>query len=115
MYQYNKQKQKEGQECNSTSQEHSNIPLKIKQHMEKRSSVSLRDVKIHYNSHKPEQLQALAYTQGNQVYLGPGQEKYIYHELGHVIQQKQGRVKPNCIMNKMMLNNQDALEKEGKI
>lgn len=68
------------------------IPDTTKRKFESRSGVSLDDVRVHYNSDKPKQLQALAYTQGNQVYLGPGQEKQLEHELGHVVQQKQGRL-----------------------
>lgn len=57
---------------------------------------SFDDVIIHYRSLKPAQLKASAFTQGNRIYLGPGQEKYLSHELGHVIQQKEGRVSPSA-------------------
>jgi hypothetical protein len=47
---------------------------------------------VHYNSSKPAQLNAFAYAQGNDIYLGPDQEQHLPHEAFHVVQQKQGRV-----------------------
>ena len=35
-----------------------------------------------YNSDKPRKIGALAYTQGTQVHIGPGQERHLRHELG---------------------------------
>lgn len=34
------------------------------------------------------------YSQGTDIHIGPGQEKHLPHEAWHVVQQKQGRVKP---------------------
>lgn len=62
--------------------------------IEKESGISFADVKIHYASDKPKEFGALAYAYGNDVYLGSGQEKHLKHELGHVVQQRQGIVKP---------------------
>ena len=56
------------------------------------------DVKVHYNSSKPAQLQAHAYAQGTDIHLAPGQEKHLPHEAWHVVQQKQGRVRPTMQM-----------------
>ena len=47
------------------------IPTQMKLDFEQRSGLSFDDVRVHYNSDKPAQLQALAYTQGTQVYLPP--------------------------------------------
>ena len=52
------------------------------------------DVKVHYNSDKPTKLGAHAYAQGTDIHLGKGQEKHLPHEAWHVVQQKEGRVKP---------------------
>ena len=57
----------------------------------------------------------MAYTQGNQVFLSTGQEKYLTHELGHVIQQKQNRVKQTLRLNGIPANDDDRLEKEADI
>ena len=34
-------------------------------------------VKVHYNSSQPAQLNALAYAQGSDIHIGPGQEKHL--------------------------------------
>ena len=89
------------------------IPAHLKNIAEQRSGLSFDDVRVHYNSSKPAQLQALAYTQGNEVYIGPGQEKHLMHELGHVVQQKQGRVRANKTIRGMPLNDEARLEREA--
>lgn len=89
------------------------IPAHIQEAAEIESGMSLSDVRVHYNSSKPADLGALAYTMGNQVYIGPGQEKYLPHELGHVVQQKQGRVKVTKRQQGKPINDDAALEKEA--
>lgn len=84
--------QKQEREKQAAAPNRTGIPDTMKTRFENLSGFSFDDVRVHYNSGKPAQLQALAYTQGNQVYIGPGQETHLGHELGHVIQQKQGRV-----------------------
>ena len=70
------------------------LPNQLKSGIESLSGYSMDDVRVHYNSPKPAQLQALAYAQGTDIHLGPGQEKHLPHEAWHVVQQKQGRVRP---------------------
>lgn len=77
------------------------------------SGLSMDEVRVHYNSPRPETVQAYAFTQGNQVFLGPGQEMHLGHELGHVVQQMEGRVKPTGEVNGLPLNNDAALEQEA--
>jgi len=90
------------------------LPDNLKTGMENLSGMSLDDVKVHRNSDKPAQLQAHAYAQGTDIHLGAGQEKHLPHELGHVVQQKQGRVKPTMQMKgKVNVNDDDGLEKEA--
>lgn len=89
------------------------IPTQMRMKFEGMSGLSFDDVKVHYNSDKPAQMKALAYTQGNDVYIGPGQEKHLGHELGHVVQQKQGRVKPTEKMGGQLVNSDAKLEKEA--
>ena len=71
------------------------IPTQMKMDFEQRSGLSFDDVRVHYNSDKPRKIGALAYTQIPQVHIGPGQERHLRHELGHVVQQKQGIVRPD--------------------
>lgn len=90
------------------------LPDNLKTGMENLSGMSMDDVKVHHNSDKPAQLQAHAYAQGTNIHLGPGQEKHLPHELGHVVQQKQGRVKPTIQMKgKVNINDDIGLEKEA--
>lgn len=89
------------------------IPDHMKERMEASSGFSFDDVRVHYNSHRPAQIQALAYTQGNQVFIGPGQDRHLGHELGHVVQQKQGRVKPTGSVKGRPLNDDKSLEREA--
>ncbi|MGH8479386.1 MAG: DUF4157 domain-containing protein [Gammaproteobacteria bacterium] len=78
--------------------------------------LALDDVEVHYNSSKPARLQALAYTQGTDIHVGPGQEKHLAHEAWHVVQQKQGRVQPTLQMEGGVAINDDAgLEKEADV
>lgn len=94
-------------------QNNTGIPDNMKKRFEEFSSVSFDDVRVHYNSEKPARLNALAYTKGTQVYIAPGQDKHLPHELGHVVQQKQGRVKPTGKINGMSVNEDAALEREA--
>jgi hypothetical protein len=89
------------------------IPVQMLQNAEKQSGLSFDDVRVHYNSPKPAQLQALAYTQGEDVHIAPGQEQHLGHELGHVVQQKQGRVQPTVQFSGVNANNDVGLENEA--
>ena len=92
------------------------LPDNLKSGMENLSGISMDDVKVHRNSDKPAQLQAHAYAQGTDIHLGPGQEKHLPHELGHVVQQKQGRVKPTKQMKgNVNINDNTGLEKEADV
>lgn len=69
----------------------------------------------HYNSSKPSELQAYAYTQGTEIYIGPSQEKHLPHEAWHVVQQKEGRVEPTLQLKGTMLNDNSTLEQEAEL
>ena len=89
---------------------------KLKSGIEKLSGLSMDDVKVHRNSDKPAQLNAHAYTQGTDIHVAPGQEKHLPHEAWHVVQQKQGRVKPTTQMHgKVNVNDDVGLEKEADV
>ncbi len=90
------------------------LPDNLKSGIENLSGYSMGDVKVHYNSDKPAQLQAHAYAQRTDIHLASGQEKHLPHEAWHVVQQKQGRVRPNIQMKgKIKVNNDVVLEKEA--
>ncbi|WP_117387026.1 DUF4157 domain-containing protein, partial [Ruminiclostridium hungatei] len=94
----------------------SGLPDKLQIGLENLSRVSLSDVQVHYNSDKPQQEGALAYTQGSEIYIGPGQEKYLPHEGWHAVQQKQGRVSAAFqLKSGLDVNADEHLEKEADI
>ena len=90
------------------------LPDSLKSGVENLSGMSLDSVKVHYNSDKPAQLNALAYTQGSEIHVAPGQEQHLPHEAWHVVQQAQGRVQPTMQMMEGVPVNDDAgLEHEA--
>lgn len=91
------------------------LPDNLKAGMEDLSGFSLDDVNVHYNSDKPAQLKAYAYTQGRDIHVGPGQEKHLPHEAWHVVQQKQGRVNATMQMKGVNINDDEGLEKEADL
>ena len=92
------------------------LPDQLKSGIENLSGYSMDDVKVHYNSPKPAQLQAHAYAQGNQIHLATGQEKHLPHEAWHIVQQKQGRVRPTMqFQSKVNINDDAGLEKEADV
>ncbi|NEQ62449.1 MAG: DUF4157 domain-containing protein, partial [Moorea sp. SIO4A1] len=91
------------------------LPDRLKAGIENLSGYSMDDVRVHYNSSKPAQLQALAYAQGTDIHVGPGQEMHLPHEAWHVVQQMQGRVKPTWQVNGMSINREMGLEHEADL
>lgn len=90
------------------------LPDTLKSGIENLSGYSMDDVKVHYNSNKPAQLNAHAYAQGSNIHVASGQEKHLPHEAWHVVQQKQGRVQPTFQMKgKVSINDDQALEREA--
>lgn len=90
------------------------LPDNLKSGIENLYGYSMDDVKVHYNSNQPAQLTAHAYAQGSDIHLAPGQEKHLPHEAWHVVQQKQGRVKPTMkLKGNVQVNGDAGLEKEA--
>ncbi len=92
------------------------LPDNLKSGIESLSGVDMSDVKVHYNSSKPAQLNAFAFAQGSDIHLASGQEKHLPHEAWHVVQQKQGRVKPTKqLKSNTVINDDPQLEREATI
>jgi hypothetical protein len=90
------------------------LPDQLKSGIESLSGLSMDHVRVHYNSAQPAQLNALAYAQGSDIHIAPGQEQHLPHEAWHVVQQAQGRVAPTAQMKEGMPVNDDAgLEAEA--
>jgi hypothetical protein len=99
----------------SPSPNRTGLPDQLKAGVESLSGVSLDSVKVHYNSAKPAQLNALAYAQGSDIHVGPGQEKHLPHEAWHVAQQSQGRVQPTMQTKGVAINDDSGLEHEADV
>ena len=110
MYKYNK---KQDEITDTSEKGKTGIPSVMKKSFEQSSGFSFDDVRVHYSSEKPAQLHAHAYTQGNDVFVAPGQEKHLPHELGHVVQQKSNMVKPNEEIGGLPLNTDPAMEHDA--
>jgi len=91
------------------------LPGQLKSGMENLSGMSLDHVRVHYNSSKPAAVQAHAYAQGSDIHVASGQERHLPHELGHVVQQAQGRVQPTTSVGGMAVNDNPALESEATV
>lgn len=91
------------------------MPDQLKSGIESLSGYAMDDVKVHYNSAKPAQMQAHAYAQGSEIHLAPGQEKHLPHEAWHVVQQKQGRVKATTQLKGEAINDDPGLEHEADV
>ena len=104
------------QPVSQLSKDSHSLPDNVKQGVESLSGISMDDVKVHYNSAKPAQLNAHAYAQGTDIHIASGQEKHLPHEAWHVVQQKQGRVRPTTMMKaKVPINDDQGLEKEADV
>ena len=92
------------------------MPDNLKAGVESLSGIDMSDVRVHYNSSKPAQVGALAYTQGTNIHVAPGQERHLPHEAWHVVQQAQGRVQPTLQMKDGVPVNDDVrLEREADV
>ena len=91
------------------------LPDNLKAGVESLSGFSMDDVKVHYNSSQPATVQALAYTQGTDIHVAPGQEMHLPHEAWHVAQQLAGRVEPTTEVGGMPVNATIDLELEADV
>ena len=91
------------------------LPSQLKEGIESLSGMDLSDVRVHANSDQPAQLSALAYTQGSDIHVAPGQERHLPHEAWHVVQQRQGRVKPTLHAKGVAINDDADLEREADL
>lgn len=89
------------------------LPDALKAGVERLSGIDMSEVRVHYNSDKPTQLGALAYTQGTDIHVAAGQEKHLPHEAWHVVQQAQQRVQPTVQLKGAAVNNELGLEREA--
>ena len=94
------------------------LPARLRQVLEQLSGYDLRDVRVYPGSPWPARLGARAFVFGSDIHLSPGAEDALEHEAWHVVQQKQGRVRPtSCLqahrLGAVGLNDEEALEREA--
>jgi hypothetical protein len=97
------------------------MPDHVKARMESSFNTDFSNVNVHPESGKASEVGALAYTQGSDIHFAPGQfqpdtsqgKKLLGHELAHVVQQRQGRVRPTTEVNGMPVNDNPTLEQEA--
>jgi hypothetical protein len=96
------------------------MPGHVQQKMESTMNADFSDVNIHVGS-KASSVGALAYAQGNDIHFAQGKfnpntnsgQQLLGHELAHVVQQRQGRVKATTSVNGLPVNDDKSLEKEA--
>jgi hypothetical protein len=91
------------------------LPDRLKAGIEALSGIAMDDVRVHRGSSEPAKLGALAYAHGRDIHLGPGHERHLPHEAWHVVQQKQGRVRPTFQLKTFSVNDEPRLEKEADL
>lgn len=91
------------------------LPDQLKAGIEHLSGLAMDDVRVHYNSSKPAEVEALAYTKGTDIHVAPGQERHVPHEAWHVVQQMQGRVPATAQVNGVAINDDAGLEHDADV
>jgi hypothetical protein len=89
------------------------LPDGLKSGLEHLGGVHLDDVRVHYDSPEPGRINALAFTRGRDIHVGPGQQAHLAHEGWHVVQQKQQRVRRTHWLDQVPVNDDAALEAEA--
>lgn len=95
------------------------LPTEVRTKMETAFEADFSDVRVHVG-HDATSLGAIAYTWGTNIHFAPGQynphtiqgQKLLGHELWHVLQQKQGRVR-NPFSGGVAVVQDHALEAEA--
>ena len=98
-----------------------NLPDNLQVKMENSFKADFSDVEIHENSTEAKDLDALAFTQGNEVHFAPGKyspestegQEILAHELSHIIQQREGKVKTTHEEQGHNISEQIELENEA--
>ena len=97
-----------------------NLPNDIQMKMEDAFETDFSDVTVHQDSAAARDLQAVAYTQENEIHFAPGHNPFssfgqevLGHELSHVVQQKSGIVQTTHQESGFNVNADEKLEKQA--
>ena len=94
---------------------HQRLPAALQTGLERLSGLDLSGIRVHHNSSQPTQLDASAYTRGQDIHVASGQDKHLPHEGWHAVQQLQGRVRPTAQTKGVSINDDSALEREADV
>ena len=106
----------------ASAKQNKHLPSNLQSNMETSLGHDFSNVGIHTNSQKAVQMNARAFTQGEQVHFAPGEfnpnsskgQDLIGHEFTHVAQQRAGVVKPTKVLQKgIVINDNKSLESEA--
>ncbi len=105
----------------SKASDNSSLDGTVQAKMENAFQEDFSDVQVTKDSDQATKMGAQAFTQGDKIHFAPGNYKphtsegqeLIGHELAHVVQQKQGRVKATTQAKGAPLNGDPALESEA--
>lgn len=89
------------------------VPSAILAGVEHMSGLDLGDVRVHYGSALPARIRAHSFAHGSEIHVSPGRERDVPHELWHVVQQRQGRVKPTMRFGGLAVNTDRRFELEA--
>ncbi|MFS0555407.1 DUF4157 domain-containing protein [Brevibacillus sp. 179-C9.3 HS] len=97
------------------------LPDSVQAKMEQAFQTDFSSVQVHPESSVATQIGAVAFAQGNDIHFAPGTyqpetqsgQQLLGHELTHVVQQRQGRVKANSPDASLPINDDPALEAEA--
>jgi len=97
------------------------LPKRVQQKMENFFQADFSHVKVYPYSQKAKALGAVAYAQGQEIHFAPGRyqpfttngQMLLGHELTHIIQQSEGRVKSNEKRGGVGVNTEHSLEQEA--
>ncbi|WP_433727397.1 eCIS core domain-containing protein [Actinoplanes sp. CA-051413] len=97
------------------------MPVAVRARMESALGADFSDVRVHTGSARAVRLRALAFTQGSDIHVAPGQwapdtsrgRLLLGHELGHVLQQRSGAVRATTQLAGSGLNTEPAWESQA--
>lgn len=110
----------------STKGSGSTLPLDIQQNMSSKIGANFSGVTIHTDTHAiqmNQELGARAFTHGNDIYFNSGEyntfstegKHLLAHELTHVLQQRQGHMKPSMQTKGELINDDTRLDREANV
>lgn len=97
------------------------LPTHLRRDMETGFGRGFAAVRVHRASNEASDLGAAAFTRGEHVHFAPGHfaphtssgRELVAHELAHVVQQRQGRVRTNHVVANRAVNRSPQLESEA--